>query len=145
MEDGTWADANLVAPLAGRAAIEAYAASLMAAMPDLAIRQEILLVDPDRDDRIATRWSLRGTFRRDFDAAGQAAMPLAATGDRVVMAGVALMTLRDGLAERLEQFGDYATFQRQNGVLPPPGSATARTLAALQRLGARRRRRKNPN
>jgi steroid delta-isomerase-like uncharacterized protein len=142
-EDATWADPLLTRPLRGRAEVRAYCAAMLRSLPDIEVRQEELLLDADHDDATATRWSVRGTFRQDFDGGGFASMPTAATGDRVDFGGVALMTMRDGRIASLRQYTDYVTFQRQIGALPPQGSRGERALAALQRLGAARRRRRN--
>ena len=53
------------------------------------------------------------------------------------------MTLKDGEVTEIVQYADETTFQRQIGMLPPPGSRMEKFLGRLQALGASRRRRKN--
>lgn len=142
-ENGTWADPNLARPATGRQSVQRMCESLLSAFPDLEIHQEEIFIDIDRPERLASRWSFRGTFRNTYDAGGHAAFPLAPTGDRIEFNGVGTMTVRDGKVEHLDQFVDYVTFQRQIGMLPKPGSPLERVIGRLQALGAKRRLRKN--
>jgi hypothetical protein len=70
-------------------------------------------------------------------------MPLAPTGDRVEMRGMAMLEMRDGLGVHVRQYPDLIAFQRQIGALPPAGSRAERLLGRLQALGAGRRRKRN--
>lgn len=141
-EDGTYEDPNLAHVLRGRAELEAYFASMITAIPDIEVHQRELLVSPD-GATTATQWAITGTFRHDYDSGGHSSFPLAATGDRVDFTGMALLTSRGGRVASLRQYADYTTFQRQLGLIPPQRSMGERVLVALQKAGAKRRRKRN--
>ncbi|HET8673104.1 MAG TPA: hypothetical protein VFL87_05690, partial [Thermoleophilaceae bacterium] len=65
----------------------------------------------------------------------------AATGKPIVLEGVDHWWFRDGLVARNRADYDSLGLMRQLGIVAPPGSRGERSMVALQRLGARFRRR----
>jgi SnoaL-like polyketide cyclase len=96
---------------------------MLAAVPDsrLEVRRSVAV-----GDLAAVEWTLRGTF------SGAAFQGIRATGKPVVLDGVDVVEVRDGLQYRNTIYYDGATFARQIGLLPRLGSAADRaTLAAF--------------
>ena len=142
-EDGSWEDPSLIRPIQGRPELRGYFAAMMRAIPDIEVRQEEVLLNADDDSRMGSRWVIRGTFSENLESPQHMGFPLVATGDRVEFTGVALAILREGRVERIRQYVDMVSFQRQIGMLPPVGSRGERFLGRLQAFGARRRRKRN--
>ena len=108
----------------GPEGVRAFFGELFAAVPDFAFEVEAIVAE---GDRAAVRWNATGTFAGD--AAYQGIEP---TGGRVELAGLDLLTVRDGLIVRNDAFSDGMGFARQIGMLPPPGSgAEAKVLRAF--------------
>jgi glyoxylase-like metal-dependent hydrolase (beta-lactamase superfamily II)/predicted ester cyclase len=106
--------------------VRAFVESVLAAVPDA--RFEILDTTAG-GDRCALRWRLTGTF------SGAPFQGIAATGARLDLQGVDVMTARDGGILSNDAYMDGMTFARQAGVLPPKDS---RQEARMQRaLNAR--------
>ena len=142
-DDVVWEDPSFARPIRGKAELRRFLEAMLRAFPDIEIRQEHLFRPYDGDEVFASQWVLRGTFRDRLELPGVTTMPLAPTGDRVEMRGMALLHSRDGLGYRVQQFPDYMAFQRQIGALPPQGSRGEKLLGRLQALGARRRLKRN--
>lgn len=100
--------------------IRAYNEGLIGAMPDL--QMEIVQTTTE-DDRCALHWRMKGTF------AGPDAMSgVAPTGDPIVLEGVDVLTVKDGLIQANEAFPDALSFARQVGLMPPLGSSAEQRL-----------------
>ncbi len=113
--------------------VRAFLGELLQAVPDLDFE---VVSTTTQDERCAVQWRLSGTF------AGPGALNgIAPTGDRVVMEGVDIVTVRDGLIQGNEAFPDSISLPRQIGMIPPPGSRAEERLAgafnAKTRVGAR--------
>jgi hydroxyacylglutathione hydrolase len=112
--------------------VRAFGAAVIAAVPDA--RFEILDTTA-AGERCAVRWRLTGTF------AGEPFQGLAATGARLDLEGVDVVTVRDGLIVHNDAYMDGMTFARQAGVLPPKDSKQEvrmqRALNARTRLARR--------
>ena len=121
-----------------REEVRAYYETLLGAFPDLELHQQRLYAATDDPAEHAAVWTLRGTVRGPLGMPG-IAQPIAPTGDRVHLEGVALMRLRGEQVAHVTQRWDVTGFQRQIGMLPPPGTRADRVLIRLQALGARRR------
>jgi steroid delta-isomerase-like uncharacterized protein len=120
----------------GTAAIEAHAARVHAAFPDLSFE---LVRAAHGDDFTAGEWRSRMTHRGEIDG-------LHPTGRVVESGGVDVATVdRDGLITHLVSYYDGAQIMRDLGVLPARGSraerALARVASAASRLTGRARRR----
>lgn len=68
----------------------------------------------------------------------------APTNGRVKMAGIDVCEFRDHLACHVGCFSETAPVARQIGAMPLPGSGSERFGVLLQRLAARKLRRKAP-
>ena len=92
----------------GREELEQRAAAFRAAFPDLHVAIEDELAE---GDRVATRWTLRGTHRGEF--AG-----IAPTGKAVSVAGIIIWRIADGRIQ--EAWGSYDTLglMQQLGAIP---------------------------
>jgi hydroxyacylglutathione hydrolase len=105
---------------------------IFAAFPDFDFQVTDLYV---RGEQATVRWRARGTFSgSSFDG-------IEATGARIDVEGVDLVTVREGKVVDLDAFVNYADFARQLGVLPPAGSPTEQRMTSLMnartRLGRR--------
>jgi steroid delta-isomerase-like uncharacterized protein len=136
-DDAVWEDPSLIAPVQGRAALRAFFAGILDAMPDAVVRQERLFTT-DSTDECASQWRVTGTVAKQLPNTA-----LAPTGDRVDYTGMAVITMRDGKVSHLRQYPDVVDVQRQVGALPPAGSRTEKMGLMLQRMSARRRMRRN--
>ena len=106
--------------------VRAFGRSVVAAVPD--VRFEILETTGS-GNRCALCWRLTGTF------AGEPFQGIAATGARIDLQGVDVVTARDGLIVNNDAYMDGMSFARQAGVMPPKDS---RQEARMQRaLNAR--------
>ncbi|HEY7892436.1 MAG TPA: MBL fold metallo-hydrolase [Solirubrobacteraceae bacterium] len=95
--------------------------NLLGAFPDL--RMEVLSTVTE-GEHCGVQWRLSGIF-----AGPQKLNGVAPTGDRVVLEGLDLLTVKDGLIQSNEAFTDTLTFPRQIGMMPAPGSRTEQRLA----------------
>jgi glyoxylase-like metal-dependent hydrolase (beta-lactamase superfamily II)/predicted ester cyclase len=93
--------------------VRAFNRSVIAAVPD--VRFEILETTGG-GERCAVRWRLTGTF------AGEPFQGIAATGARIALEGVDVITARDGLIVHNDAYMDGMSFARQAGVMPPKDS-----------------------
>jgi steroid delta-isomerase-like uncharacterized protein len=117
----------------GPAEIEAHAARVHAAFPDLRFE---LVRAAHGDDFTAGEWRSQMTHRGEIDG-------LAPTGRVVESAGVDVATLdASGGISHLVSYYDGAEIMRELGVLPARGSTAERLLARLASLAARVRRRR---
>lgn len=87
------------------------------------------------EDRVAMRWTVRGTHRGDL-------MGLAPTGAQVTTTGITIDRCEDGKIVESWTNSDTLGLLRQLGAAPEPGSLTARVGLQLQHLAARRHRAK---
>ncbi|SRR5712691_10090586 len=65
-------------------------------------------------DRVAGRWTMRGTHTGEFNG-------IPATGRPVTMAGFSLLRIQDGRFAELWHLEDDLAILRQLGILPGPG------------------------
>jgi steroid delta-isomerase-like uncharacterized protein len=121
----------------GKEPVRSWLASVFRAFPDL--RFDVIgepFVSLDRT-RVAALW--RGTARMTgpLDPPG-----FGATDQPVELVGVDVHGFRDGLLAHVVTVTDAAAMGRQIGAVPPAGSRRERMVVALQRLAARRMRRR---
>ena len=100
--------------------VRAFIGELLEAIPDM--RVEILSTTTD-GDRCALQWRFSGTF-----AGPGRISAVAPTGDPVVLEGLDLLTVRDGLIERNDAFSDTMNFARQIGMMPALDSPAEQRL-----------------
>lgn len=135
--DAVWEDPSYDSPVVGQADLRAFFTGIMAAIPDVSIRQEVVFAE-DGATQCATQWRCTGTMTGHVPHTS-----FAPTGDRVEYTGVAVITLSDGKCSHVRQYADVVTLQRQIGALPPVGSRAERMLMRLQAMSARRRMKRN--
>jgi SnoaL-like polyketide cyclase len=74
-------------------------------------------------DKAAVRWKATGTFTGPVKFEG-----LSATGSRVELEGLDLLTIGDGLIVENHAYTNAAELARQFGAMPPTGSAGERAM-----------------
>lgn len=100
--------------------VRAFIEDLLGALPDLTVE---ILSTTAADDRCALQWRFTGTFAGPKSFGG-----VAPNGAPVVLEGIDLLTVRDGLIQANDAFTDAMTFARQIGMLPSLGSAADERL-----------------
>jgi steroid delta-isomerase-like uncharacterized protein len=120
--------------LRGAEAVKRSAQMYRSGFPDLRITVDDVIVG---DDKVVLRWHSEGTHRGGL--AG-----FAPTGARGSVTGISIDRWKDGkLVESWTEW-DNLGLARQLGAAPPEGSVGEKIGTMLQRLMARRMRRKNP-
>jgi steroid delta-isomerase-like uncharacterized protein len=104
------------------------------AFPDVRITVDDVIA---ADDRVVLRWHSEGTHRGEL--AG-----LAPTGARGSVTGISIDQWKDGKVVEAWVEWDNLGLARQLGAAPPEGSVGEKLGMRLQRLMARRMRKKNP-
>ncbi len=100
--------------------VRAFLGELLDAVPDL---QFEVISTTTQDERCAAQWRLSGTFAGPGSLNG-----IEPTGDRVVIEGIDLVTVRDGLIQGNDAYPDSIALPRQIGMMPPPGSRADQRL-----------------
>lgn len=113
--------------------VRAFLGELLDAVPDLDFE---VVSTTTQDERCAVQWRLSGTFAGPGSLNG-----VEPTGDRVVIEGIDLVSVRDGLIQGNDAYPDSIALPRQIGMMPPPGSrAEERLMGAFNaktRVGSR--------
>ena len=128
--DVQYEDPVAVQPLRGAAALEAHAAALRAALPDL--RVEGSSPSLSAGEHACFPWRLAGTHKGD-------AGTLPATNRFIAVHGVHYVELADGLVRRARGFFDLYGAAAQLGLLPARGGLGETALLLLRGFGMRRR------
>lgn len=128
--DVTYEDPVALDPLRGLEALEAHAARLRGALPDL--RVEATSPPLGRGGNACIPWRLLGTHK------GDAGM-LPATGRFVVVHGLHYLELADERVRRARGFFDLYDAATQLGLLPARGGLSETALLLLRGFGLRRR------
>jgi glyoxylase-like metal-dependent hydrolase (beta-lactamase superfamily II)/predicted ester cyclase len=102
--------------------VRAFLGELLDAVPDLNFE---VVSTTSQDERCAAQWRLSGTFAGPGSLGG-----LAPTGDRIVLEGIDLLTVEDGLIQSNDAFPDSISLPRQIGMIPPQGSMTDQRLTS---------------
>ncbi len=100
--------------------VRAFLGEMLDAVPDLKFA---VLSTTTQDERCAAQWRLSGTFAGPGSLGG-----LRPTGDPIVIEGIDLLTVRDGLIQSNDAFPDSIALPRQIGMMPPQGSAADQRL-----------------
>jgi steroid delta-isomerase-like uncharacterized protein len=119
--------------LRGPEVLKRTAAMYRAAFPDLRITVDDVIA---ADDKVVLRWHSEGTHRGEL--AG-----LAPTGARGSVTGMSIDRWKDGKVVEAWAEWDNLGLARQLGAAPPEGSVGEKIGMGLQRLLARRKRKKN--
>jgi hypothetical protein len=128
--DVSYEDPVAVAPLRGPAGIDAHAAALRGAFPDLKI--EATSPPLGRGSHACVPWRALGTHRGDVDI-------LPASDRFVTLHGLHYLELSDGLVRRARGFFDLYDAATQLGLLPARGGLGEAALLLLRGFGLRRR------
>jgi hydroxyacylglutathione hydrolase len=100
--------------------VRMFIGDVLGAIPDL--RVEIVSTTTE-GDLCVLQWRFSGTFAGPGHFSG-----VAPTGTPVVLEGLDLLTVRDGLIQANDAFTDSMTFARQIGMMPPQGSPAEQRL-----------------
>ena len=128
--DVSYEDPVAVAPLRGPDGIDAHAAALRGAFPDLRI--EATSPPLGRGSHACVPWRALGTHRGDVDI-------LPASDRFVTLHGLHYLELSDGLVRRARGFFDLYDAATQLGLLPARGGLGEAALLLLRGFGLRRR------
>jgi len=120
--------------LRGPELVRRTAGMYRAAFPDVRISVDDVIV---AGDKVVLRWHSEGTHRGEL--AG-----LAPTGARGSVTGISIDQWKDGKVVETWTEWDNLGLARQLGAAPPEGSIGEKIGTMLQRLMARRMRKKNP-
>jgi steroid delta-isomerase-like uncharacterized protein len=138
-EDTVWQDPS--APegvLQGREAVREFLQVFFRAVPDAHwewLCQPYLTLD---DTQVAGRWRMTATMMGPFDPPGYSP-----TNTPVVLEGIDFYDeFRDGLLSRYTVLFDMLGFGRQIGAVPKPGTFGERMGVLMQRMAARRMRKR---
>ncbi|HEY1689156.1 MAG TPA: ester cyclase [Solirubrobacteraceae bacterium] len=100
--------------------VREFIGELLRALPDM--KMEVLSTTSE-GDRCAVQWRLSGTFAGPGKFNG-----LAPTGDPVLVEGVDLIAVRDGLIQSNDAYQDTMTLPREIGMMPGRGSAAEQRM-----------------
>jgi hypothetical protein len=115
-------------PLTGPAAIDAHAARLREAFPD--VRIEATAPPLSRGEHACVPWRMLGTNRGSLGL-------LPATDRFITLHGLHYLELRDGRAQRARGFFDLYDAATQLGLLPARGGLGEQALMLLRGFGLR--------
>ena len=104
--------AGFPSQLPGREGFKQAVVMVHEAFPDIHYTIEDTVAE---GDRIATRWTLRGTHRGEF-------LSIPATGNQVSVEGIHILRVADGLIMECWESWDQLGMLRQLGVLPTAGT-----------------------
>lgn len=133
VDDVSWSDPALPAPLHGRQEVADFVDSFHKAFPDAQFEGRDPALSADGRSALVP-YRLRATNTGPIEPAG-----FAATGKELDVDGVDWFAFRGGLIARYRTYMDVADVMRQLGVLPARGSRPERFLSSIQRLTARLR------
>jgi steroid delta-isomerase-like uncharacterized protein len=128
--DVHYEDPVAVQPLRGAESLEAHAAALRAALPDLRVERSSPSLAAG--EHACLPWRLAGTHKGD-------AGTLPATNRFIALHGVHYVELTDGLVRRARGFFDLYDAASQLGLLPARGGLGETALLLLRGFGMRRR------
>lgn len=103
----------------GREGVKQFFTYFFSAFPDLQLTVEDILAD---EDRVVTRWTMRGTHQGEF-------FGIPATGRQVAVTGMDIWRIADGKAAEHWDSIDNLGMLQQLGVIPSPDSAPAGATA----------------
>lgn len=135
-EDVVWHDPALPEPARGIEGVQQFMRDSWRAFPDLEFSEPDLRHLTAAHGLVSWAWRMRGTNHGPIDPPG-----FAATGKRIDVHGVDLWRMRDRRIAHYQAFYDMNDLAQQLGLVPGPGSRGERALIAMQRMGAKLRRR----
>ncbi len=102
--------------------VREFLGSLLGAVPDL--RMQVISTTTE-GERCGVQWRVTGTFAGPGSYAG-----IAPNGAPLVLEGIDMLTVRDGLIQNNDAFTDSMTFARQIGMMPGQGSSAETGMLA---------------
>jgi steroid delta-isomerase-like uncharacterized protein len=118
-DDSTVDDFVAVGRFKGLTEIRRFFEELLAAFPDFTLRVDRVVGD---DTAAVVQWQAEGTF------SGASFQGVEPTGRPVVIRGVDVMEIEEGVLRHNTIYYDGAGFARQIGLLPPAGSTLDKTV-----------------
>jgi glyoxylase-like metal-dependent hydrolase (beta-lactamase superfamily II)/predicted ester cyclase len=106
-----------------------FLGSLFNALPDLDFE---IVSTTTEGERCGVQWRLTGTFAGPGGLGG-----VAPTGHPIVLEGLDLLRIRDGLIHSNDAFTDTMNFPRQIGMMPPLGSSAEQRMMGAFNLKTR--------
>lgn len=106
-----------------------FIGSLLDALPDMRFE---LVGTTTEGEHCGVQWRMTGTFAGPGSLNG-----VAPTGHPIVLEGLDLLRVHDGLIQSNDAFTDTMSFPRQIGMMPPLGSAAEQRLMAAFNLKTR--------
>ena len=103
-----WRNVGLEETYEGKAGVREFLTRLYAAIPDLQFTVEYKIA---RGDNVSEQWTVAGTHLGTF-------MGIPATGRRVEIRAISMVTMRDGKFLRDEFYWDTGAVMRQMGLMP---------------------------
>jgi steroid delta-isomerase-like uncharacterized protein len=103
--------------------LKAWFSNLFRAFPDFVMEVEDMVA---YGDKAAVRWSATGTFTGEGKFEG-----LAATGARVELEGLDLLTIEDGKIVENRAYTNAMEMARQMGAMPPAGSLGEKAMFGM--------------
>jgi hydroxyacylglutathione hydrolase len=100
--------------------VRAFLGEILGATPDLSFE---VISTTTQDERCAVQYRISGTFAGPGTLSG-----VQPTGDRFVVEGVDVLSIRDGLIQANEAFPDSIAIPRQLGLMPRQGSSAEQRL-----------------
>jgi len=102
--------------------VRAYIGELLGAVPDLNFE---IVTTTTQDERCGVQWRLTGTFAGPGSLGG-----LEPTGDRIVIEGFDLLTVRDGEIQSNDAYPDSIALPRQLKMMPAQGSTADQRMVS---------------
>jgi steroid delta-isomerase-like uncharacterized protein len=115
------------AEMTGPDGVREYFGQIFAAFPDFELEVTDLITE---DDRSCVRWRATGTFSGEAKFQG-----LNPNGASIVLEGMDLLTVRDGLIVDNRAYTDSTEVARQLGAMPPPGSVGEKAMIGAVNAG----------
>lgn len=100
--------------------VKEFLTGWIGAIPDLSMD---VVATTTEGEHCAVQWRAKGVFAGPETMSG-----IAPTGDPIVLEGVDVLTVRDGLIRSNEAFSDTMAFARQIGMMPAQGSGAEQRL-----------------
>ena len=111
-----------IGEICGHQAIRTFFSEVFSAFPDFELTVNKIVAD---ETSAVVQWRAVGTFT------GAPFQGIAPTGRRVEIRGADVMEISDGLIQHNTIYYDGATFARQVGLLPRPGSRADQALVTI--------------
>jgi hypothetical protein len=136
-DDAVMTDPALPKPARGKAEVRAALEGLLHAIPDFHVDAYTVHAALDGSPQLLNHWLASGTFTGPMNPPG-----FAPTNTRVTFEGASRLRFRGDALSEVHFLYDLMALGRQIGGAPEPGSGPERLGVLMQRLAARRMRRR---